>query len=405
MTPVPILYVHHRSELGGAPTSLTFLIERLDPARFEPHVFCPEGPVAKIFAEAGATVHTGRVSAFTHIWASTYRRRRWALLVRELIRLPGHLRDLRRTLRARPFALVHLNDSPLIAAAWLARHAGIPVVWHLRSALPEREGTLRSNLLRGAIRRLAAASIAINDDVGGSFAVGSTVIPNAVDLDRFRPSDSGAAKDELGISRDRLVVSFFGFIYPLKGYREFINAASLLRASGVDALYLIVGGAVRGSEFFRTPTGRALERMGLAADYERDARELVKRLNLDDAITFLPFTTDTVRLYQASDVIVVPSRGPELSRPILEASACGRAVVASGSLSGAGLLLPGETGLIVPRRSPDALAAALAEVLRDPELRLRLGRNGRAHAERMFDSERNADRTVEVYERLLAGGP
>ena len=59
------------------------------------------------------------LATFTHIWASTYHGRRWVLLHRELVQLPLHLRQFSRTLRSHPFALVHLNDSPLIAAAWL----------------------------------------------------------------------------------------------------------------------------------------------------------------------------------------------------------------------------------------------------------------------------------------------
>src|SRR5438876_7942364 len=86
--PIPILFVHHRSELGGAPASLSYLIRELDRERFEPHVYCPPGPAADLFREAGATVHTGEVAAFTHIWASTYSGRRWLLLAREIARLP-----------------------------------------------------------------------------------------------------------------------------------------------------------------------------------------------------------------------------------------------------------------------------------------------------------------------------
>jgi glycosyltransferase involved in cell wall biosynthesis len=404
MTPAPrpILFVHHRPELGGAPTSLVYLIERLDRTRFEPHVFCPDGPVAELFEDAGAIVHRGRVAGFTHIWASTYAGRRWALLGRELLRLPGHLSDFSATLRSKDFALVHLNDSPLVAAAWLARRAGIPVVWHLRSALPESEGPIRSRLLRAAINRLSSETVSINRDVGRSFGVTGAVVANPVDLKRFAPADVGAAKTRLSLDPNRPVVAFFGFLYASKGYREFLQAAGLVRRRGVDATYIVVGGAVRSAAYFKTSTGRTLERLGMAQDFETDARELVHRLRLEDSVQFLPFTTETASLYQASDVVVAPSRGPELARPILEASACGCAVIASGSLSGAGLLLPGETGFIVPRRSPDALAATLERLLTDGELRNRLGLAARAHAEELFDAEKAASRTFAVYDRLLA---
>ena len=399
--PVRILYVHHRSELGGSPSSLLHVIQRLDRARFEPHVFCPPGPAAAAFAEAGAVLHTGPVAAFTHIWASTYRGRRWVLLLRELLNLPRHLFAFARTLRSNDFAIVHLNDSPMIAAAWLARRKRIPVVWHLRSALPPREGSRRSKYVRRIVARYATASIAINADVAASFRVGSETIPNPVDLVRFHPGDTSEAKQVLGLAPDQVVVAFFGFLYPLKGFHDFIRAAALLKADGVDAKYLIVGGAVRGRAFFETTFGWILLRLGLATDYDADAHELVQRLGLGDDVQFVPFTLATETLYRASDIVVSPSRGPELGRPVLEGAACGCPVVASGSLGGAGIVLPEQTGMLVPRRSPDALAAALGHLARDPAVRSTLGGHGRRHAELEFDADVSTRRVVSIYDRIL----
>src|SRR5207244_651826 len=109
--PTPVLFVHHRSELGGAPASLSYLIRELDDAEFEAHIYCPPGPAAELFRQAGAHVHTGPVAGFTHIWASTYRGRRWLLFLRELALLPAHVRQFGATLRHHQFGLVHFNDS------------------------------------------------------------------------------------------------------------------------------------------------------------------------------------------------------------------------------------------------------------------------------------------------------
>ncbi len=272
-----ILFVHHRSELGGAPTSLSLLIRNIDRDRFEPHVYCPSGAAAELFRESGATVHEGTVASFTHIWASTYRGRRWLLFVRELVRLPAHVVAFGRVLREGHFDLVHLNDSPPIPAAWLSRRAGKPVVWHLRSAPPSEGRDRRSRLLRRAFLRFGSVLVAINDDVARLWDVPAVVIPNAVDLERFRPGDSGAARAAAGLPLDRPVVSYFGFIYPSKGFREFVAAASLIAERGTAATYLVVGGGVRGAAFFRSPLGRVLELLGLAHDHEADARELVRR--------------------------------------------------------------------------------------------------------------------------------
>jgi glycosyltransferase involved in cell wall biosynthesis len=398
---VPILFVHHRSELGGAPESLSYLIRELDRSAFEPHVYCPSGPAAELFREAGAIVHTGAVAGFTHIWASTYRGRRWLLFARELARLPSHIHQFRQTLRENRFELVHFNDSPLIPAAWLASRAGLPVVWHLRSALPNEGRDARSHLVRRAIRRLSTRAIAINRDVAEVFDVDAAVVPNSVDLRRFRPGDRAAARNALGLPGDRPVVSFFGFIYPSKGFREFIEAAARLRDQGVEASYLVVGGAVRGREFFRTMVGRSLELADLTRDYESEAETLVRELNLQDVVQFIPFTQDTANLYQASDVVVAPSQGPELGRPVIEAAASGVPVVASGSRTGGGVVIPGETGLLVSDYGVGSIAEAVAELLADPERRDRLGRAARAHAEENFDPARNARRIEAIYHETV----
>jgi glycosyltransferase involved in cell wall biosynthesis len=397
---IPILFVHHRSELGGAPASLSYLIRELDDTEFEAHIYCPPGAAAELFREAGAQVHTGPVAGFTHIWASTYRGRRWLLFLRELGLLPGHVLRFRRTLRRHQFELVHFNDSPLIPAAWLARREGLPVVWHLRSALPDGGVDRRSELVRAAIRRLATTSIAINHDVAGVFGVGSTVVPNSVDLDRFRPGDRDEAKRALGLPTALPVVSYFGFVYPSKGFREFIEAAARLRRQGLEAHYLIVGGAVRGEEFFRTVVGRSLQLADLTRDYESEAKRLVEELGLHDVVRFIPFTQDTADLYRASDVVVAPSQGPELGRPVIEAAASGVPVVASGSRTGGGVVVPGETGILVDDFGVDTLADAVARLLRVRGERQALGRAARAHAERNFDPARNARRIESIYRRI-----
>ena len=393
--------MHHRSELGGAPASLSYLIRELDPEQFEAHIYCPPGPAAELFRQAGAKVHTGPVAGFTHIWASTYRGRRWLLFLRELGLLPHHVLRFRRTLRRHPFRLVHFNDSPLIPAAWLARRERLPVVWHLRSALPDGGRDRRSDLVRSAIRNLATTSIAINHDVAGVFGVDSTVVPNSVDLRRFRPGDQDAAKRALGLAAERPVVSYFGFIYPSKGFREFIEAAARLRKAGLEASYLIVGGAVRGQEFFQTVVGRSLQLADLTRDYESEAKALVEELGLTEVVRFIPFTQDTANLYQASDVVVAPSQGPELGRPVIEAAASGVPVVASGSRTGGGVVLPGETGVLVEDFRAETLADAVEELLRDEERRRALGRSAREHAERNFDPARNARRIEGIYRRIV----
>ena len=396
-----ILFVHHRSELGGAPTSLSYLIRSLDRERFEPHVYCPPGPAADLFREAGATVHEGTVASFTHIWASTYRGRRWLLLLRELGRLPAHLFTFGRVLGRSRFDVVHLNDSPMIPAAWLAHRAGRPVVWHLRSAPPEAGRDRRSRLVRKAVLRLGDAVVGINHDIARLWDVPARVIPNSVEIDRFRPGDTRVARAELDLPLDRPVVAYFGFLYPSKGFREFIRAASLMHERGIAATYLIVGGGVRSDEFFRTPLGAVLQLLDLARNYDAEARKLVETFGLGDSFRFVPFTRDTDALYRASDIVVAPSQGPEIGRPMLEGAASGVAVIGTGTGTGGGILEPGTTTVLTEDFRAETLADAVTELLDDPERRQAIGVAAREHAVQMFDPARNARRVEQLYDRLV----
>ncbi len=396
MTRRRLLYVHHRGELGGAPESLAQLIRSLDRDRFEPHVYCPPGAAARLFSEAGATVHTGPVAAFTHIWASTYHGLRWLLFARELVRLPAHVAAFDRLLRA-GFDVVHLNDSPLVPAAYLARRRGVPVVWHLRSA---PGGGVRARLVRKAILRLSAETFAINRDVADLWRIPAALVPNPVDLERFSPGESGVARARLGLPADGLIVSYIGFLYPAKGAPTLLLAAGLLRERKSEAGFVLAGGAVRSPAYFRTPAGRLLQRLGLAHDYEGGAHATVAALGLGGAVRFLPFTGEVEDVYRASDVVVAPSQGAEIGRSLLEAAATGVAAVGSGSRTGGGVLEPNVTTMFTSGLGPEPLAEAIGSLLADPARREAMGAAARLHALATFDPRRIAALVEAVYERL-----
>ena len=104
-----------------------------------------------------------------------------------------------------------------------------------------------------------------------------------------------------------------------------------------------------------------------------------RRVSTTD-FSFLPFTAETGEIYNALDIVTFPNQGVGLGRPVLEAATYGKPVVASGSETGAGVLLPGKTGLLLEDANPQELADALRLLIDDPELRRRLGEAAAEHA-------------------------
>ena len=116
---------------------------------------------------------------------------------------------------------------------------------------------------------------------------------------------------------------------------------------------------------------------------------------------YLPGRVGDVSAWLArAELLVHPARWEGFGLALLEAMLAGKPVVATRVSSIPEIVVDGETGLLVPPDDPDALAAAILGVLRDPG---RLGEAGLARARSEFSVEQMSRRTLAVYERALSG--
>jgi glycosyltransferase involved in cell wall biosynthesis len=119
-------------------------------------------------------------------------------------------------------------------------------------------------------------------------------------------------------------------------------------------------------------------------------------------VRWVPFRPDVLAFYRVFDVVVLPSRGEGLSQALLEAMALGLPVVASHAGGNPDLVRHGHDGLLVAPRDPAAFAAALAKLLGDAGLRLRLGERARRTSRERFSMRRTAALTERAYRIALA---
>jgi D-inositol-3-phosphate glycosyltransferase len=166
-----------------------------------------------------------------------------------------------------------------------------------------------------------------------------------VDLNVFRPGDRGAARAALGLPLHERVVAFVGRIQPLKGPDILLRAAAKL-----PGVRIVVAGGPSGS--------------GLAAP--DGLVRLAEELGITDRVTFLPpqDREDLARLFQAADVVAVPSYSESFGLVAVEAQACGTPVVAAavGGLPVA--VRDGISGALVSGHDVDRWADAIDELLR-----------------------------------------
>jgi glycosyltransferase involved in cell wall biosynthesis len=149
--------------------------------------------------------------------------------------------------------------------------------------------------------------------------------------------------------------------------------------------------------------GREYEALIVGEGPDRTALEhLAAQLGLRDRVRFAGERHDVPKLLSGADLFVLSSRSEGLPVSVLEAMAAGLPVVASTVGGIPELVEDGETGVLVRPADPDALAAALGDLLDDADRRRRLGKAGRRRAERLFDLEAFRRAHLELYHRELA---
>lgn len=214
------------------------------------------------------------------------------------------------------------------------------------------------------------------------------VVPPGVDVELYSPGSGRAterARRELGIPLHTKVILFVGRLQRLKGPQVLLRGVGELmrREPGTDLRVIICGG---------------LSGTGMNAPDE--FTNLAVEEGIDHLVRFMAPRPpqDLANLYQAADLVAVPSYNETFGLVAMEAQATGTPVVAAnvGGLSIA--VADGVSGLLVDGHEPAAWADALGRLVDDDELRIKLAEHAREHALE-FSWQKTVDRLADVYHR------
>jgi glycosyltransferase involved in cell wall biosynthesis len=192
----------------------------------------------------------------------------------------------------------------------------------------------------------------------------SQVIELGIDLDRF---SSGTP----ALAENGPLVGNVARLSEQKGHRYLLEAAARIP----EAQFAIVGDGE------------------LRADLERQAREL----GVDERVRFTGTREDVPALLASFDVFAFPSLFEGLCLAVIEAQVAGVPVVATPVGGIRETVVDGQTGLLVPPRDPDALAAAIRRLLEDRDAAGRMAAEARVRARERFSLQRMVERTLELY--------
>ncbi|MBW7857906.1 MAG: glycosyltransferase family 4 protein [Leptonema sp. (in: Bacteria)] len=167
-----------------------------------------------------------------------------------------------------------------------------------------------------------------------------------------------------------------------KGVVEFVGAATELRKKNVVAEFWLVGDIDSGNP--NTVTKSELHSW-------QD----------QGTIQWIGYSNQIADLFKKANLVVLPSYREGLPKVLIEAAACGRAVITTDVPGCRDAITPGVTGLLVPKKDSHALAEAIDQLLSDTKLRTQMGRAGRHLAENEFDVNRVVQQHLQIYKELL----
>ncbi len=293
-------------------------------------------------------------------------------------------------------AVVHTRNLAALECQVPAMLAGVPVRIHGEHGrdVEDLHGTsVRYQWMRRAYRPFVHHYVALSRELATYLEnrVGVpqrriTEICNGVDTDRFHPAPGGRVPIE-----DCPFIDPSLWLVGTVGRMQTVKAQTLLARAFIHALQL-------------QPALRERLRLVMVGDgpLRAEAQALLDAAGVGPLAWLPGERTDVPDVMRGLDGFVLPSLAEGISNTILEAMATGLPVIATQVGGNAELVVPGETGEIVPPADAEALAANLVRLAADPARAVAMGRAGRAVVEQRFSLPGMVAAYRSLYDRLLA---
>ncbi|MCW5878489.1 MAG: glycosyltransferase family 4 protein [Anaerolineales bacterium] len=167
-----------------------------------------------------------------------------------------------------------------------------------------------------------------------------------------------------------------------KGVAEFVEAAKTLNKTQKRAKFLLVGTPDEGNP-------------------SSVPQRIIDNWVEEGTVEWLGWQSNMQAVYYSANIVCLPSYREGLSKTLVEAAACGRAIVTTDIPGCKDVVEHTVNGLLVPPRDSSALANALEKLIERPTLREQMGKAGRARAEKLFSTQVIYKHTTEIYQQLL----
>ncbi|MCD4694182.1 glycosyltransferase family 4 protein [bacterium] len=394
-----ILFVHHGKVLGGAPVSLLNTIIGLERMGCDNikilfvyndiKPFFKENCNAKIGDIYNPCLYLGRVLIG---WADI-KISKAHIILKELFLFPLSVYRQYKTFKREDPDIIHLNSSILFSSAIAVKISGYKLVWHVREILIDKKNFLK--LFSGwLIKKLADRVITISEAEKISLGLRNNsnveVVYNFLDFDKFdyKKFNKDEEKNKLGFKeRDKIVLCIANFS-KRKGILEIVESLRYLKNNVYIIIVGIGEGDVRGKNY-------------LNDSYKKKVLEVLNDSDKNKIkLAGFQIQKDVIRYIVACDLLIAPWTSPHFARPIFEAWAMKRPIIAFNISGIKENVRNGEDGILVNDMSSRGLADAINDVIFDDSKMKYVAERGYDRADKQFRQEVNVKKIYYIYNNL-----
>lgn len=403
-----VVFVHHAPILGGSTWSLLACVRAVEELGRRAHVVAgaptPAFDALLEDSDVATTVlshHVPRVDG-SIVAPSPFSRAFW-VQVRSLFRLHSTVDSIVRSAGGSPgSSVIHLNSSVLavFVPRLRARQPDLRVIVHVREP-PSRRARVRVAMVRRWLSRADhVVFLSKHDADRWAVEAPASIVPNWLQpgLTESVPTRADA-RERLGVGGASHVIAFLGATSRIKGIYVLIEALGQLRGEFGNLRVLLPGASSLRQSGVKRMARRVLMALGRPSETDQVEAAMVKA-RTGELLAKMPATTNIAAILAASDLLVAPSTEPHFSRPVIEAGAMARPVVASRLPGLAELVRDGITGILVAPNSANELADGIRRVLVNPEAAEAMGVAAQDYVTREHGPQVGVERLAQVYASL-----
>jgi len=302
----------------------------------------------------------------------------------------GDIRRLCNIINKEGVQIVHTNGLMNVQAAFAARVTGSKLVWHLNDVTTP--GVLRI-LFMPLLLLLSQRIVAASEAVGKKYfrLLPKVVRPHyqvihaPVDFDRFNEKTRAVSACDISFEKEDVVIGTIGNLNPVKGHESFIRAAAMIKKNLRRSKFIIVGTSLENRQ-----------------NYYKKLMRLQLDLGLRDSLYFLGYRKDIPFLINRFNIYVHSSLEEACPMAVLEAMAAGKPIVATRVGGVPDLIKHGESGILVNKNDPDALAKAVIRLAIESEYAKEIGQKARETAAAYFDVKHCVRKHADLYSQILS---